>query len=297
MRESGGSATGSGRLWSSLTQRMAAVGARLWPAERSIERSLPGIGAGAAYGGPRRLPAIVLTCDRYHPFAEHMMMRYQAEWPSHPFMFQVPYQRRALQGDWVASRRTPEAIRATVLELLEEFDDAAWVYWCIDDKYPISLVQPAVARLAEAVLSDRLPGVDGVIFCRCRKLLRPEFLLAEEREGPDGLVLLRRKDYSQIWIHQFLRVKVLRQLFRLLPEEIPIAKVMDALKDQISLPLGHRLYVVETNLAVFGESTVAGRITRNCASSLHALGLEMPPGFEETNQQVVMGTIERGAKS
>ena len=38
---------------------------------------------------------------------------------------------------------------------------------------------------------------------------------------PGGVTLLRRKDYSQIWIHQFLRVKVLRRLFRQLPASIP----------------------------------------------------------------------------
>jgi len=223
-----------------------------------------------------------------------MIMRYEAVWPSHPFTFHVPYQRRALRGPRVASRRTRESIRATTLGLLEEFDDEAWVYWCIDDKYPIQLVQPPVERLAEAVLSDRLPGMDGVLFCRCRRLLLPEYLFEERRDGPGGVVLRRRKDYSQIWIHQFLRVKVLRQLFLRLPKSIPYAGSMDAMKDRIALPADHRLYVVETNLAVFGESTVGGRITRNCAASLRAQGLGLPPGFEETDEEILMGTIGAG---
>ena len=241
-----------------------------------------------------RLPAIVLTCDRYHPFTAHMMMRYQTVWPSHPFTFHVPYQRQALSGDRVVSRRTEESIRATVLGLLEELDDQTWVYWCVDDKYPIQFVQPAVARLAEAILSDQLPGIDGVLFCRCRRLLLPEYLSEEKRNGPGGVALLRRKDYSQIWIHQFLRARALRHLFLRLPESIANASAMDAMKDRLALPADDRLYVVETNLAVFGESTVGGQVTRNCAVSFRALGIEMPPGYSETDDEILIGAIDAG---
>src|SRR5262249_53082236 len=124
----------------------------------------------AASARPERVPAIVLTCDRYHPFAAHMIMRYDTVWPSHPFTFHVPYQRSALRGPRVTSRHTREPIRATVLDLLEEFDDEAWIYWCIDDKYPVQFVEPPVAHVTDAISSDSLPGVDGVLFCRCRRL-------------------------------------------------------------------------------------------------------------------------------
>jgi hypothetical protein len=33
---------------------------------------------GQSSGGLRAMPAIVLTCDRYHPFTAHMIMRYEA---------------------------------------------------------------------------------------------------------------------------------------------------------------------------------------------------------------------------
>jgi hypothetical protein len=237
------------------------------------------------------VPAVVLTCDRYHPFASHMIARYDAVWPSHPFAFHVPYQREPLRGDRVVPRRTPEPIRATVLALLEDFDDDAWVYWCIDDKYPIALVQPPVAALADAVRADQLPGVDGVTFCRCRRLLRRRFLLRERRAAPGGVTLRRRRDYSQIWIHQFLRARVLRHLFASMPESLPEPVAMDRLKDELPLPDDHRLYVAEANLAVFGESTLRGRVTRNCAESLRASGLDVPPGFEETDQSMLLGRL------
>lgn len=281
-----------------LQQLMSALGRRLGRARSSREPdpSPPADARRGWLGGARRLPAIVLSCDRYHALASHMIRRYDVVWPSHPFTFHVPYQQEALPDARVVSRRTRAPIRATVLGLLEEFDDEAWVYWCIDDKYPVRLVQPLVERLAAAVQSDELPGLDGLLFCRCRRLLLPEHLLAERRDGPDGVVLLRRKDYSQIWIHQFLRAKVLRQLFLRLPESIRQANEMDVMKDRLALPPDHRLYVVETNLAVFGESTIRGRVTRNCAESLRSLGLGLPSGFEEADVETLMGSIGVGSE-
>ena len=105
-------------------------------------------------------------------------------------------------------------------------------------------------------------------------------------------MLLRRRDYSQIWIHQFLRIKVLRELLLPLPETVPAANVLDPLNDRLALPTDHQLYVVETNLSVFGESTVGGRITGNCATSFEALGLGVPRGFEELDSQPLMGEID-----
>ncbi len=250
------------------------------------------------------LPALVLTCDKYHLFAAHMIVRYGVVWPSHPFTFHVPYQDRALSGlglgSRVESRRTPGPIRATVLGLLDEFDAEAWVYWCVDDKYPIQFVQPAVAHLADAVSSDRLSGtgIDGVLLCRCRRMLQPQYLSGERREGPGGVTLLGRRDYSQIWLHQFLKVKVLRHLFLQLPETVAEAKALDALKDEVALPADHRLYVVEKNLAVFGESTTRGRVTSNCASSFRALGLAVPEGFvEDEGPDQVMGVISGAGRT
>ena len=53
----------------------------------------------------------------------------------------------------------------------------------------------------------------------------------------------------------------------------------------------HRLYVVDTNLAVFGESTTRGRVTRNCAASLRAFGLQIPAGFEEDDREMLLGSL------
>ncbi len=95
-----------------------------------------------------RIKAIVLSCDRYRPIAEHMMLQYERLWPEHPFVFHIPYQNLAGQeSERTRYFETPEEIRPTVLQLLAGIDDEEWVYWCVDDKYPIQLVTGKIDEL------------------------------------------------------------------------------------------------------------------------------------------------------
>ena len=106
------------------------------------------------------------------------------------------------------------------------------------------------------------------------------------------LQLLERKGWYQIWIHQFLKAKVLRALFSQLPLKIPSAKALDGLKDQIPKPDEYHLFVTEQNFAVFGESTKRGVITRNCLESIRQTDIELPEWFQRSNGEwVTMGRL------
>ena len=78
------------------------------------------------------MKAIVLTYDRNAVLTEHMISRYEALWPQHPFEFRIPYQTTLKRPD---SRReyikTVTDIKATVLQLIADLDVEEWVYWCI----------------------------------------------------------------------------------------------------------------------------------------------------------------------
>jgi len=236
--------------------------------------------------------AIVLSCDRYRTITEHMIRQYGRLWPDHEFRFRIPYQE--LPGEDSAQRqyiRTPAAIKATVLRLLEDLDDEEWVYWCVDDKYPIELVVPRIgawlARLRE------LADMSALLFCRCRTSLKqPALVLYPGRvAGPPGEFALERRSWSEIWIHQFMKVKVIRYLFLNLPDDIPTAKTMDYLVPGITRPAEFRLLVTESNLAVFGESTTAGLVTRNCLDSMKASGIDLPGWFATTGRRITMGKL------
>ena len=234
------------------------------------------------------MKAVVLTCDRYRVITEHMIGQYARLWPGHPFDFQIPYQEE--RGEDTARRRfvrTPRDIKATVLALLDGFDDEEWVYWCIDDKYPVQLDLEVVAPLADGLGTAWAADMDGLLFCRVRQTLHDPAaaLLPHSRTDAAGRVFLERRSWFQIWLHQFLRVKVLRGLFGRFPDEIGSAKAMDDLKWEIPKPPEHRLFVTEQNHAAFGESTKAGQITRNCHESALASGLMLPAHFAEHNGQ------------
>ena len=246
----------------------------------------------------RSIPAIVMTCQRYIPITEHMIDRYDAAWPAHPFAFRVP--------DGEAARRlerrhegrvelvpTGEGegrgrFRASVLGLLDGLADDDWVYWCIDDKYVAWIDVPLAAAVAEALpaIGDR--RVSGLSFARARHLASLRSDSGERlRQGP--LAFDRRGDFRQIWLHQFLRAKVLRGLFEGFPERIDSAKEMDALHRGARLPVDQHLYVLDRNAVVFGESTSRGRLTANCAASMRQ-GRGVPEGFAVDERRMFVGS-------
>ncbi len=235
------------------------------------------------------MKAIVLTYDRSRAVTEHMIFKYNELWPDHPFVFRIPYQELAgAPDDRREYVKTPSEIRATTLQLIADLDDDEWVYWCVDDKYPVELV---LAKI-RTVLADihELPDASGLLFCRCKALLRrpDETLFPGERKDSSGDIFLERRGWNQIWIHQLLRVKVLRYLFSQMPDEIASAKLMDHLKDEIPKPPELRLYVTKENYAVFGESTHKGTINQNCYDSILKTDIELPEWFRRPNGKSVI---------
>lgn len=236
------------------------------------------------------MKAIVLTCDKYRALTEHMIFQYGKLWPDNPFHFRIPYQE--LLGTQGVNReyiRCPIGIRDTVLTLLDDLGDDEWIYWCIDDKYPIALNLHRIKSIVELI--PELPSdVSGILYCRCRNMLKKRYLTGKKFKDRFGNSFLERKDYSQIWLHQFLRVKVVRHLFGQFPENIPNAKLMDALIKEVRLPAEHSLYVTEKNLSTFGESTSRGKLTLNCHKSIMKNNLPLPQSIPLNNEKsIVMG--------
>ena len=235
------------------------------------------------------MKGIILTCDRYRAVTEHMIFKYDQLWPDHPFIFRIPYQELAgPPSDRREYIKTPPEIRATALQLIADLDDDEWIYWCVDDKYPIELVLPKIRTVMAN--TDDLPEVSGLLFCRCKALVRrpDETLFPDERNNSSGDIFLERRSWNQIWIHQLLKVKVLRYLFSQMPNQIASAKLMDHLKDEIPKPPELRLYVTKENYAVFGESTHKGTINQNCYDSIVTTSIELPKWFQRPNGKCVI---------
>ncbi|MFZ4520878.1 MAG: hypothetical protein ACOYNC_04195 [Bacteroidales bacterium] len=206
-----------------------------------------------------------------------MISCYEELWPEHPFTFRIPFQDSGIHA--VSENReyvqTPGDIKGTILKLLEDIDDEEWVYWCIDDKYPIELKLNRIKAIYQSITHNPHDRISSVLFCRARRMLDPNYLTTEQQTLGDEL-LLERKAYHQIWIHQFIRVKVLRFIFTSFPDIIERAEVMDDMKDRLKKPVDHKLYVTASNCAVFGESSFKGVITGNCLASLISKGFSIP---------------------
>ena len=239
------------------------------------------------------MKAIILTFDKNSILTEHMIACYDELWPDHPFIFRIPYQNseRCVPSDKREYVQTPTDIKVTVLSLLKDLEDEEWIYWCIDDKYPIQLTTDHIKPLYESILNNDVQDINSILFCRARKMLDPKnltdlkIMLGKEQ-------LLERNSYQMIWIHQFVQVKVLRYMFNRFPDPIPRAKLMDELKDRLIKPAAHKLFVTETNYAIFGESTIAGLLTENCLKSLSDKGFALPKWhLSQTAKNTIIGTI------
>jgi hypothetical protein len=237
--------------------------------------------------------ALVLTFDKYRCFTDHMIQRYEDLWPNHPFTFYVPFQNTPATdktGKVIYVRSNP-GIKDTVATLLKDLDGEEIVYWCIDDKYPITLQTEIIEELYDDVFKDSMLDASGLLFSR-----RTSKMLSHKRSASycisvQGEPLVERDDYSQIWIHQYIKVKALEFLFESLPENIESAKSMDALKDKICKPVDHRLFATKRIYGTFGESTSRGEITRNCLKSMHSHQLLVPDWCigQATNKDILIG--------
>jgi hypothetical protein len=233
------------------------------------------------------LDAIVLTCDKYRQLTEHMIFQYDRLWPDHKFRFLIPFQNdRGVDSAKRKFIRTDSSIKQTVLTLLSVFHDEDWVYWTIDDKYPIILDVHRIKKIERWLLKQ--PHVNGVLFCRSRKLRRMN-LTSTKITDSDANKYYERRDWQRIWMHQFIRVKLLRLLFNALPEVV-YAKELDTFKDMPTMPRPDLLFVRHDTLAVFGESTSRGVLTLNCFESMANYGVPLPTWFRQTTgTRVVRG--------
>lgn len=239
------------------------------------------------------IKAIVLSCDRYRPLTEHMMQCYEKAWPNHPFRFRIPYQELGgVDDERREFIRTPISFQDTVRGLLADLPDEEWVYWCIDDKYPIRLDIQKIEQVMNWTLNEAPDEVSGVMFCRARQAKSGASLNGERVKAPNGDVYLRRKNYREIWLHQFTRVKVLRTVFEELKGVTEAAHSMDRAVKALELPDDHVLLVTKRNLVEFGESTTRGKMTRNCYESMSASGMQPPESFVVNhNKSIYIGRM------
>ncbi|MBF0123038.1 MAG: hypothetical protein HQL21_06500 [Candidatus Omnitrophica bacterium] len=248
------------------------------------------------------MKAIVLTCDKYRPFTIHMIKTFQTHWPNNPFQFYVPYQQDADSliaeyGNKVVPTLTERPIRKTVLTLLDLCHDEEWIYWSIDDKYIIDLALPEATEVTEWISTINDPSITIVSLSRCRSLLEKwNIKQNSEIKLPSGLPLIESKGLRHMWLHQFMRARILKKIFNTFPDYDYQAKEQDSFSQwHKSLLSEHeKVYVPQNNLIAFGESTTQGRITNVCVASFTRYGISVPQEFlPACTYAPSIGTINR----
>ena len=116
------------------------------------------------------MKAIVLSCDKYHPITNHMILTYEKLQPSNKLTYRIPWNNKYPQdivdtfGDKVEPINTPLEFKKTIFGLIEDLDDEEWIFWCSDDTYLVDINEEEATKTLEFVKSLKNSEICGVTF-------------------------------------------------------------------------------------------------------------------------------------
>jgi len=243
------------------------------------------------------MKAIVLSCDKYHKIANHMVHTYQKLWPSNPFIFVIPYNDiypQFIKDKWkdkVELVKTSIKFKQTINNLLKNIDDEEWIYWATDDRYVIDIDENVATNTYEFIKT-----LDKSIYTVClyNGQYDRDYRIADKSDCLEynGYKFFRKTKITYQWHHQFCRSKVIKKMFDCIDEPLS-AKQMDRLlktekaKSFWELTNEGKWYMVENNSIIMGESTSRGDITSNCEESFKEYGLSIPSDFEISPHSII----------
>jgi hypothetical protein len=109
---------------------------------------------------------VVLSFDPHLEIANLLVETYNRLWPDCRFQFRIPFTDRDPRSIFRAQNvefiATPPDIRSTVEGLLSDLPEHELVFWCIDDRYPIEIFEPAVLRAVRDFASGAPHDVDSI---------------------------------------------------------------------------------------------------------------------------------------
>src|SRR5436190_5576789 len=169
--------------------------------------------------------AVVLTYDRQVGLAELAVKSYLQFWKECPFQFVIP-QNDPNSPDFEFLRRqnnvtmvgTPSSMPQTMSKLLERFEDDAWLYWCIDDRYPISLDVHRLEAIVAFIESGAAESLNAIKLIHWRE--KPDQGREDIQIGDATFRFQAPVSTWGFWHHHFLKAKVLKNLFLMLPDAL-----------------------------------------------------------------------------
>ena len=112
------------------------------------------------------MKGVVLSFDPHLEIANLLVETYNRLWPDCRFQFRIPFTDRNPSSIFRAQNvefiSTSPDIRSTVESLLCDLPEHEFVFWCIDDRYPIEIFEPTVLRAVRDFASHAGSDIDSI---------------------------------------------------------------------------------------------------------------------------------------
>lgn len=208
--------------------------------------------------------AVVLSYGAQIGLAELLVKRYNALGVGSDLEFLLPENGSdQYVPDFSNVRAVPcqADILSTMKALLGECEDDEWVFWAIDDRYPLDVDVNLFSSLLSMIKTDTLNGINGL------KLLPWREQLSDNSISLAGVDFFKQEPVGMFgfWHHQFLRAKVLKDAFiscnvENYNEVRPFNKYY---QKQKRLSFLENVYVSSLPIVKLGEPLWDGKLTRN----------------------------------
>lgn len=268
------------------------------------------------------MKGIVLSFDPHLEIANLVVETYNRLWPDSGFQFRIPFTDRDPRAIFRAQNvefiSTPPDIRSTVKSLLCNLPEREFVFWCIDDRYPIEIFEPTVLRAVRDFASDpdgdvdsikltdlTVEGIEGKLHTRfSRRLMRRwrrQFFRRPDTQQVENDKTWRHREeggtrepafclagqgfFRQLghpkngfYMPQFTTPAFLKRFF-LAPALPSKYGIREFHRFLLSTNLEHESYFPNNFLLSVGESTFRGRLSMVCYEQMLKFGL-VPPKIE-----------------
>ena len=152
--------------------------------------------------------AIILSYDKQHPYCELVYRLYMELWPGCPFIFRIPWNNT--KPEYLVNKANVELLQCdvdigkTMMSLLQGLDDTDWVYWCIDDRFPVSIQASKMLNIHKSI--NTLSEYDYI-----RPYFHPRITPGEYVW--DNYMIQTKQHEWGYYMHHWCKVNMLRRLY------------------------------------------------------------------------------------
>lgn len=241
------------------------------------------------------MKAIILCCDKYHQFGLHTIKCYNELWKNHPFEFYLPYNTTKPNFENINLIQTPVSFKETIRELTKNINDEEWIYWCSSDTYPIKLdiqkYENILNNLDEISKKDCNVVFPGPWKNRIKVLHMETYNFEVNGIKYYSTNCLENGTNVNLWLHQFMKCKVLKKLFECFKEP-NVAKNLDRQLYHKNFPFYDYLRktnfcLTDSSCGTFGENTSRGLICPNALENMKRMDIDIPKDFQIRTHKLI----------